>query len=270
VPKQWIAYDDIAEAYASIAERIYFAAPARDLVSLLGSESGAGVVDIGTGSGVVAAEVARWIGPRHVTACDPSIEMIEVARRQITAARFVTAGLPRLPFASQAFSGATLGFVLSHVQDIGQALREVKRILQVGGAVALSSWSVSAGSSAPGEVWSSVAHRFVDPVRLAEATREAVPAEARLSSLADAAGLIREAGFVAVRAEQRRYDIDVVTEEYVRSRELSAAARFLRTQLDQNKWNSFASRAAEILRERFGDRLRFETLVNFVAGRRAA
>ncbi len=265
---EWWSYDDIADVYASITEQVYFAEPARDLVSLLNLQPSDRVLDVGTGAGVVAAAAVGAAPAARVIGCDPAIGMLEAARRRQGSVPVAAGSLPQLPFASGSFHAATAAFVLSHIRDTFAALSEVKRVLAVGGRVGVTSWCVSGGASAPGRVWESVSNRFVSGTELATASEGALPSENHLSSLESLADEVRRAGFAGVESENRIYPVEIETDEFIRSRLGSMSARYLAAHLSATDWQRFLAAASEELKGEFGEELSFETSVNFVSARR--
>jgi ubiquinone/menaquinone biosynthesis C-methylase UbiE len=268
MPPRWTSYDDIAEVYGAVAERLYFAAPAQDLVSLLQLHDDAALLDVGTGSGVVASAALRAFRGA-VFACDPAVSMLRIARRRLPSVRFVAAVLPQLPFRRHTFHAVTLGFVLSHISDLNEALIEVKRVLKVGGRVAFSSWSVSPAGTTPGRVWEALTAELVAPGELQEAMTRALPSEEQLSSSEGLAMALRAAGFVDPQIEQRSYSIECRTDEYLQARLISLPARYMLAHLTHDEWERFVTKASETLPNHFGETLRFETAVNFARARKA-
>lgn len=254
----WSSYEAVAETYASVAERIYFAAPARDLAALIHPRDGR-VLDIGTGSGVVAAAIH---GARSIFGCDPALSMLRLARVRVPGAQFIAGSLPHIPFRSHTFDAVTLGFVLSHVSDVVRALQEVKRVLKRGGEVALSSWSASPGSSPPGAAWQAAAHEFVPAEELEHAVSSSLPSEEQLLSTTGFANSLREAEFEEWRIYQRSYRIDVETDDYVASRLASLSSRYMFCNLPSREWKRFVTTARQRLQQQFGTTLSFETSVN--------
>jgi ubiquinone/menaquinone biosynthesis C-methylase UbiE len=109
-------------------------------LELLGAGPGR-VVDIGSGPGVFSAELlARGF---RVIEVDVSLEMLRESRGRIASGastrqiRFVEGGLPRLPFADQAFDAALCIGVLAYLQDPLESLREIRRVLKPGGTAVL-------------------------------------------------------------------------------------------------------------------------------------
>jgi SAM-dependent methyltransferase len=105
------------------------------------------VVDVGTGSGVLAlGALERWPGAR-VVGTDPSTGMLEMAR--LRAARhpgdgdrlmWLTAPADTLPLPDGAADLVVSSFALQLVPDRPAALREAHRILRPGGRLAFVTW----------------------------------------------------------------------------------------------------------------------------------
>ena len=107
----WRSYDGVAATY----ERVHaprFLEPARDLVAFLPVGDGARVLDVGTGTGVVA-EAATAAGGR-VVGIDPSLDMLGVARASRATIPVAAAEAIDLPFRDGSFDAVTAGFVLAH------------------------------------------------------------------------------------------------------------------------------------------------------------
>ncbi|MBA3375727.1 MAG: class I SAM-dependent methyltransferase [Actinobacteria bacterium] len=106
----------------------------RFLVSRLPAGEGH-VLDVATGTGLVAAELLRR-GFR-VTGLDQSEEMLAVARRRIgTQAELVQASAESVPFSDAAFDHVTVTYLLRYVDDPGATLAELARVVRPGGIVA--------------------------------------------------------------------------------------------------------------------------------------
>src|ERR671934_1974076 len=92
---------NVATVYSRLAAPAQFAEPARALVAALEPPAGALALDVGTGTGVVAAMLSDAVGrDGRVVGIDPSIEMLRLAG----AIRLpVVAQVPGLPFGSSTF-----------------------------------------------------------------------------------------------------------------------------------------------------------------------
>jgi arsenite methyltransferase len=101
------------------------------------------VIDIGTGPGLLAAEIATAVGPDGlVCGIDVSESMLALAKAragQPGGARIELrqAGADQLPFADAAFDAAVSTQVFEYVEDVPGALAEIHRVLRPGGRVLL-------------------------------------------------------------------------------------------------------------------------------------
>src|SRR5688500_9402523 len=105
----------------------------------LAAAPGERVLDIGSGPGFLAAEIAEDVGPAgRVDGVDMSESMLALARgREVPAAAaplgFARADALDLPFDDRAFDAAVSTQVLEYVEDIAAALAEARRVLRPGG-----------------------------------------------------------------------------------------------------------------------------------------
>jgi demethylmenaquinone methyltransferase/2-methoxy-6-polyprenyl-1,4-benzoquinol methylase len=96
---------------------------------------GGHVLDVATGTGLVAAELLRH-GFR-VTGLDQSPEMLAVARRRFAdRVALVESSAEALPFPDGSFDHLTFTYLLRYVDDPGATLAELARVVRPGGAVA--------------------------------------------------------------------------------------------------------------------------------------
>src|SRR5918912_58074 len=89
------------------------------------------VLDACCGTGDLAVACARLGG--RVTGLDFSERMLERARRKAPDVTWVRGDLLALPFESETFDAATVGFGVRNVEDLERALRELRRVLRPGG-----------------------------------------------------------------------------------------------------------------------------------------
>jgi arsenite methyltransferase len=111
----------------------------RVIRAALALEQGETVLDIGSGPGLLACEMAAEVGTvGSVDGVDPSESMLALARgRQPSEGaaeiRFLAGEACALPFASDRFDVAVATQVYEYVQDVVAALSEAFRVLRPGG-----------------------------------------------------------------------------------------------------------------------------------------
>ena len=105
---------------------------------------GVRVLDVGTGTGTVAAAACER--GAKVTAVDAEPSMVDLAARRAPDAGVRVAVLPELPFDDGEFDAVVGNFVLNHVGRPRDALDELRRVVRPGGAIALTIWAEPAAS----------------------------------------------------------------------------------------------------------------------------
>ena len=111
----------------------------RTVVRELGLRTGAAVIDVATGTGDIAREVARTVPGSRVEAVDFCAEMMLAGRHKFVEGdlaervTFVCGDALALPYPDDTFDGATTGFALRNVASIPAALSEMRRVLKPGG-----------------------------------------------------------------------------------------------------------------------------------------
>jgi ubiquinone/menaquinone biosynthesis C-methylase UbiE len=110
----------------------------------LGIESGTRVIDVGCGFGSYHARFCA--AGAAVTGIDASPGMVAEARAQVERlgldATILEGDAQDLPFPDDQFDAALCGHMLYHVPDIERALREMRRVVRLGGRVLISTNSV--------------------------------------------------------------------------------------------------------------------------------
>jgi demethylmenaquinone methyltransferase / 2-methoxy-6-polyprenyl-1,4-benzoquinol methylase len=133
----------------------------RRAVDLAAVGPGSRVLDVATGTGDLAIELASRVGPGgEVIGSDFSEEMLEHARKKLPAAvaspegreappasgnglgapaalTFEWANALDLPYASDRFDAATVGFGARNFSDLEAGLREMTRVVKPGGRVVI-------------------------------------------------------------------------------------------------------------------------------------
>jgi demethylmenaquinone methyltransferase/2-methoxy-6-polyprenyl-1,4-benzoquinol methylase len=120
----------------------------RTMVAALAPAAGDRVLDVASGTGMVAAALARSSGC-SVVALDQSAPMLERARRRIEddmklADRIsvVRGEAEALPFGDGEFDALTFTYLLRYVDDPAATLRELTRVLKPGGRIASLEFAV--------------------------------------------------------------------------------------------------------------------------------
>jgi SAM-dependent methyltransferase len=114
-----------------------------------GIRAGDRVLDVACGTGVLAAEAARRAGPTgSVTGLDLSPEMLAVAARLHPPLRWQQGSADALPFPDQSFDAVVCQFGLMFFPDQVAGLREMRRVLQPDGRLAVAVWASLADTPA--------------------------------------------------------------------------------------------------------------------------
>lgn len=100
---------------------------------------GTRLLDVGTGTGVVAA-AARQLGA-SVVGIDFSDSMLAEARRAVPEVDFRTASAEALPFDDGSFDAVVANVVLHHLGRPAAALEEAHRVLEPGGRITCTVWA---------------------------------------------------------------------------------------------------------------------------------
>jgi SAM-dependent methyltransferase len=230
------AYDEAAERFADLSER-HAKGFAAHLVELAGVKPGDRVLDVGTGTGLVAAAAAERAGAGgRIVGIDISEAMVRRARERAAAGglgerveyRLLDAEALTLP--DESFDVVVSLFALLHLPAPQRALGEMRRVLRVGGRAA-----VGVGSGAPwpwarlaqgvrrlGTLWSERrGRRLVAPGALEALMAARLGPDHGASAHWDAhardhapqalRGLMTGAGFADVRASWRGRDTAIPT-----------------------------------------------------------
>ena len=98
-------------------------------------------LDVCCGTGEMTYQQAEIVGPfGQAVGLDFSANMLEAAREKMSEhphcnVQFVEGDALALPFPDESFNAATSGFALRNVSDIPLAIREMARVVEVGGKV---------------------------------------------------------------------------------------------------------------------------------------
>lgn len=118
-------------------------------VGKIRTSPGGEVLDIATGTGDIALEIARQTQPDvAIVGADISSEMVEIGRQKVAASpyagriSFEIAPCEALPFPDSRFDSVTIAFGIRNVVDRQKGLSEMHRILKHGGRVVILEFSM--------------------------------------------------------------------------------------------------------------------------------
>ncbi len=249
----WRSYDATADVY----ERIWaprFAEPARDLVAHAELAPGMKVLDVATGTGIVAAAVADAVAPGGLIAsADRSPQMM---RQGLGAGRpglRSVADVVDLPFRDGTFDAVTCGFAMHIFGNHQTALFEMIRVLRPGGCVAFSSWGE--GSDEFTKVWQELVEGVLGKDLRKTVGQDAAPGSDRFADADSIEEILRRADLRKPRIERREYRFRFGVDEFVDGLSVTSLGRFTRQMLGDDWYASFLVRVRGAFRERFTDPL---------------
>ena len=110
----------------------------RRAVDMAAVGPGSRALDVATGTGDLAIELARRVGESgEVIGSDFSEGMLELARAKANDVAFETGNALDLPYDDDSFAAATVGFGARNFSDLPQGLREMTRVVRPGGRVVI-------------------------------------------------------------------------------------------------------------------------------------
>ena len=131
-------FDRIAPVYDTWAGGQHGRVAGR-LVDLATPSKNEHVLDVGTGTGLVAHLVAPRVSPGLVIGIDLSDNMLSIARsRRAKNVQFLGMAAEHLVFRPASFDLVTMGETLAYLADPTEALAEANRVLRTGGRLAVS------------------------------------------------------------------------------------------------------------------------------------
>jgi demethylmenaquinone methyltransferase/2-methoxy-6-polyprenyl-1,4-benzoquinol methylase len=133
-------FDDTAPDYDRIEAMMAFGTGTgyrRDALVRAGLKPGMTVLDVGVGTGLVAAQACKLTGdPALVTGVDPSSGMM-AASKVPAAMKMVEGRAEALPFLDNHFDFLSMGYALRHISDLSVAFAEFERVLKPGGRLCI-------------------------------------------------------------------------------------------------------------------------------------
>jgi ubiquinone/menaquinone biosynthesis C-methylase UbiE len=248
VASDWRTYDSVAESYDRLRAPVH-AMPAQDLVTLLGAPAAGGLLDVGTGTGVLA-EAAQAAGWKPVVAIDRSLPMLELAARR-GVGHLAGAEAIDLPFRDDTFGAVAAAFVIHTFPKYDTALFDMIRVLRPGGKLGVATWARTDDEFT--KVWRDIAETFTTKELLRVAMSRATPWQERFADTKRLAETLRDSGVRNLSVERRQYRMKHSIEDYLAGREITAPGRFLRDTLGDALWERFRDRTRTEFKERFAD-----------------
>ncbi|MEO8484237.1 MAG: methyltransferase domain-containing protein [Acidobacteriota bacterium] len=247
------SYASLAEAFARFS-LITTQPLARAVVDEAALQPGERVLDIGTGSGIVAIEAAGRLGANgRIVGVDLSRQMLTQAARHARSApghdriALAETDAEHLPFAAATFDCVVSLFALLHFPNPSQALAEMRRVLKPGGRLVLG-----IGSRPPLTSWKGLRHYasrvpdaiaertgrlLVAPAFLEGVVAGVIPeqhdqeetdlASNRATRVPETLRLVRDAGFIGLRPDWSAHQIafDDIDQFWELQRTYSSIAR---------------------------------------------
>ena len=143
-----LAHSDIRDRWL-LEQTIYTGSSRRAMYRQMPLQAAADVLDIGSGFGALAIDLACLPFDLHVRGIDYDEEKIVVARELAAGIRnkggYRLEGIPQfdrgdvyaMPYAGDSFDVVIARFVLQHLTDATSAIEEMKRVLRPGGYIIL-------------------------------------------------------------------------------------------------------------------------------------
>jgi SAM-dependent methyltransferase len=132
---------DAANAYEQLFVPALFEQFAPKVANAARIEAGQRVLDVGCGTGVLAREAYKRVGPSgHVAGIDAVPGMIAVAKQLAPDVEWRNGTAESLPFDDGSFDAVVSQFGLMFFSDKVQAIREMLRVLTSGGRLTVAVW----------------------------------------------------------------------------------------------------------------------------------
>lgn len=119
---------------------------APEFLAWLAPPGGSRWLDVGCGTGALAAAIVASCAPAQVVGVEPSAAFAEIARRRLgDTVRIHSSAADRLPLDDDSIDATVAGLVLNFVPDVLRALTEAMRVTRPGGTIAAYVWDYAAG-----------------------------------------------------------------------------------------------------------------------------
>lgn len=147
-------------------------------------------LDVGCGTGALAAAILDDCSPASVAAVEPSAGFRDSAQRNLAGRAAVLAGsATQIPLADGAVDAVVSGLVLNFIADLPTALREMRRVAADGGTLAAYVWDYGGKMQLMRVFWDAAAQLDHDAATLDEGKRFPICRAAALEQAFADAGL---------------------------------------------------------------------------------
>lgn len=172
-----------------------------------GLEDGSRVLDVGTGTGSLAREIARTRVGCRVTGIDPAGNLVAHARRNCPTGNvsFHVGSALALPFHNHAFDYSLALLVINFVGDPMTGVTEMKRVTAPGGTVAACGWDFSGGMEMICLFWESA-------IEVEPESESRHPRHVKLGARGEHAALWKRCGLTSV--EERAIELPLEFENF--------------------------------------------------------
>jgi ubiquinone/menaquinone biosynthesis C-methylase UbiE len=192
------AHLTIPQAYDAYLAPAVFGPWAQLLVDHVGVQPGAHVLDVATGTGVVAAVASARVGEQgDVMGADISPAMLAVAAAKPVPVRWLTCSADALPLPDASQDIVLCQHGLQFFPDKLAALREMRRVVRPSGRLGLAVWASERPFGLYGPMIAALARRSAEPYP------HAFDGRSYTMAADEVRGLVEEAGFRAVEVLQR-------------------------------------------------------------------
>ncbi|MGE5301907.1 MAG: class I SAM-dependent methyltransferase, partial [Alphaproteobacteria bacterium] len=130
-----------ADAYEYLMGR-WSSVLAEKFLDFVGIRDGERILDVGCGTGALAASAAARTQRSEIVGIDPVAPFLDYARRRIPdpRVRFHLGDALNLPYATGSFDRCLSLLVIMFIRDAGRAVSEMRRVTRPGGSVAVCVW----------------------------------------------------------------------------------------------------------------------------------
>lgn len=261
------AYDDTpTDVYEALAVPLVFEAPARDLVAAAEIRSGHRVLDVGTGTGVVARIASEIVGARgHVVGVDSSRTMLHTHSAPRLHTR-VLGSVPDLPFAQTRFDVVVASFVINHFSDYSAGLAAMTSLLVDGGRMGVSAWCE--GERALVDLWDRVASEFTDMESIVAKAEKAIPCGSHFAIAGNLEKALIGTNLTNVEISVSSHRVLCSPEQYVSLRSILRKGRLIRQVLSLNQWDRLLAAAISAFETEYGKQIEYSSKALLAVGTR--